>query len=473
MKTSITPPPPLARTLTGVVGLLLIVAAPAPAEDRAEDVARQAFAAYQAGDPATCLRLYREALEAGRESATSPYNAACCAALAGDTESAFELLRLAAERGYREADHLTTDSDLNSLHGAPEWAGVVAAVEANVAAYRASVHGELYDLYQHDQGDRRAENPDWTELSERDRKRRERVFELVEAGELEVADDYFHAAMVLQHGAEPEHFKMAHDLARRAVELDPEHAYAKWLSAAAWDRYLWNTDQPQVYGTQFRRDQDGPWTVEPFDREAVSDEERRAMNVPTVAETLERLEALNADIETEETTGEHDTAGESTETGEAAAARDYGSSFLRDYDRASGKLLQLAEAIPAEKYRWRPTPEVRSVSEVFIHVALANAFLARTAAGIEPPAALGRDAEKTVTKKEEVIAALETSQDLVRRAVAARAGEFEEEVEFFWGPAPVRDVFLQMAAHSHEHLGQMIAYARLAGVAPPWSRGGG
>ncbi len=152
------------------------------------------------------------------------------------------------------------------------------------------------------------------------------------------------------------------------------------------------------------------------------------------------------------------------------AARDYGASFLQDYERASDKLLQLAEAIPAEKFSWRPTPEVRSVSEVFVHVAVANGFLSKKAAGIEPPAGLDRDAEARVTEKAEVIALLKASQDLVRRALAKRGGDFQEQVDFFWGPAPVREVFLQMAAHSHEHLGQMIAYTRMAGVAPPWSR---
>lgn len=472
MKTLITSPSLLARALAGAVGLLLIVAVHAPAQEPAEDLARQAFAAYEAGDPATCLRLYREALDAGRKSASSPYNAACCAALAGDAKSAFELLRLAVERGYRQAEHLATDSDLRSLHDAPEWDEVIAAVGANAAAYLESIHSELYELYQNDQGDRRAENIDWTQVSKRDLERRERVLELVKAGELEVADDYFHAAMVLQHGDAPEHFKMAHDLARRAAELDPGHRNAKWLSAAAWDRYLWNTDRPQIYGTQFRRDEGEPWTLEPFDRKAVSDEDRRALSVPTVAETMERLEAMNATLEAAETDEASETEEETASTRDDGASRDYGASFLRDFDRASGKLLQLAEAIPAEKYAWRPTPEVRSVSEVFLHVALANAFLARRAAGIEPPAKLGRDAEETITEKDEVIAVLKSSQDLVRRAVAERAGDFEEEVDFFWGPAPVRDVFLQMAAHSHEHLGQMIAYARLAGVAPPWSGGG-
>lgn len=148
---------------------------------------------------------------------------------------------------------------------------------------------------------------------------------------------------------------------------------------------------------------------------------------------------------------------------------DYEDSFLRDYNRVNDKLLQLAEAIPAEKYSWSPTPEVRTISEVFIHVTLANAFLSNRAAGIEMPEGWGRDSEKEITAKADVIAALKASQDLVRQALKKRSGAMTTEVEFFWGPAPVRDVFLQMAAHSHEHLGQMIAYARMAGVTPPWS----
>lgn len=285
-----------------IISLVLLVfslAAPSAAEDKGENLARQAFEAYQTGDPSTCLRLYRQALDAGRKSVRSLYNAARCGALAGDPESALDLLLLAAERGYRHADHLKTDSDLESLHQSPKWAAIVAHVEANAAEYLASIHSELYDLYQQDQGDRQIQDPGpdhWQWMNERDLERRERVLELVAAGEPKAAVDFFHAAMVLQHGGHPEDYKMAHELARRAAELDPEHRNAKWLSAAAWDRYLWRTDKPQIYGTQFRSE-DGKWTIEPFDREAITDEERKALNVPVVAETLKRLEAMNAEPE--------------------------------------------------------------------------------------------------------------------------------------------------------------------------------
>lgn len=187
---------------------------------------------------------------------------------------------------------------------------------------------------------------------------------------------------------------------------------------------------------------------------------------------LVALLLLSCPLLTQDTLLAQDTAA-AADSDKAEIKGDYGSSFLRDFERASDKLLQLAEAIPADKYSWSPTPEVRSVSKVFIHVALANSFLSNRAADIQPPEGLGRDAEEKITEKADVIAALKASQENVRKAVAARKGDFEEEVELFWGPAPVRDIFLQMAAHSHEHMGQMIAYARMAGITPPWSQDGG
>ncbi|MEM7357039.1 MAG: hypothetical protein AAF657_39865, partial [Acidobacteriota bacterium] len=86
--------------MTRIQILSLVVfslAVPAVAEDAGEGLARQALEAYEADDPATCLQLYRQAFDAGRESASSDYNAACCAALAGDSSSALELLAMAAE----------------------------------------------------------------------------------------------------------------------------------------------------------------------------------------------------------------------------------------------------------------------------------------------------------------------------------------------------------------------------------------
>jgi len=119
------------------------------------------------------------------------------------------------------------------------------------------------------------------------------VKEILAAGDVKAADDYFHAAMVLQHGQGPEDYKLAHELALKASELDADHSTARWLAAAAKDRYLHSIGEPQIYGTQFRK-VDGKWTLEPIDESAVTDEERARWGVPPLASAKEREKAMNA-----------------------------------------------------------------------------------------------------------------------------------------------------------------------------------
>ena len=147
----------------------------------------------------------------------------------------------------------------------------------------------------------------------------------------------------------------------------------------------------------------------------------------------------------------------------------YVADFSKDFEGVSKKLVDLAEAIPGDKFSWRPTDEVRTVSESLIHVATANYFLAQ-ALGVPAPEGAGPDLEKTITAKDEVIAELKKSQDHVRKAVGAGGGDLEKELELFGGKRSARGVFMTIAGHSHEHLGQLIAYARSVGVVPPWSR---
>lgn len=155
---------------------------------------------------------------------------------------------------------------------------------------------------------------------------------------------------------------------------------------------------------------------------------------------------------------------------EMMPATGYEGSFARDFERVSGKLLDLAGAIPADKYGWRPTDEVRSVSETCIHVAAANFFLS-SILGAPMPEGFGREAEEEITAKDEVIKALEDSIEQVKLATRKNAGaDLDEEIDFFGGKRPKRDVFMQISGHSHEHLGQLIAYARSNGVVPPWSQ---
>jgi uncharacterized damage-inducible protein DinB len=143
--------------------------------------------------------------------------------------------------------------------------------------------------------------------------------------------------------------------------------------------------------------------------------------------------------------------------------------FLQQLNDVEKKFNSLAEAMPAEKYSWRPGDGVRSVSEVFTHIAGAN-YMFPTMAGVKMPAGIDRNMEKTVTEKAKVQQVLKQSFEHARKAAEGLSdADMAKEITMFKRPATVEGLFFTMANHMHEHLGQAIAYARTNGVVPPWS----
>ena len=146
------------------------------------------------------------------------------------------------------------------------------------------------------------------------------------------------------------------------------------------------------------------------------------------------------------------------------------SEWLKNFDDTQQKMVRLAEAVPAEKYAWRPASGVRSIGEVFVHVT-GNAYMGPSAFGVKPPMAFKREMETTVVKKEEILDHLKRSFAHFRAAVDAMPeADLEKMVEGRTGPRSGRSALLQTLTHLHEHLGQSIAYARMNGVVPPWSQ---
>jgi uncharacterized damage-inducible protein DinB len=142
-----------------------------------------------------------------------------------------------------------------------------------------------------------------------------------------------------------------------------------------------------------------------------------------------------------------------------------------EWGHVSRQLIALAEAIPADKYSWRPGPGVRSVSEVLIHIAQANFELLSVTGPKMPPDMDKDDLEKTVTSKPAVIAALERSLDAVKTARAQlKPGDLERKVTFVGKTVTVDGMYLRIIVHDNEHMGQLVAYARINGIVPPWSR---
>jgi len=152
---------------------------------------------------------------------------------------------------------------------------------------------EVYVALLNDQADRAGDIPDVQKVLRADEQRRHIVQLAIASHTLTTADDDYHAAMVMQHGTTAEDIALARELAAEAMKRDPANWRAAWLYAAATDRWLWRTGKPQIYGTQYKK-VDGKWTLEPFDRNAVTDEERLKHRVPPLAERLRFIEKLNA-----------------------------------------------------------------------------------------------------------------------------------------------------------------------------------
>ncbi len=141
-----------------------------------------------------------------------------------------------------------------------------------------------------------------------------------------------------------------------------------------------------------------------------------------------------------------------------------------EWRHVSQQLIALAEATPPDKFAWRPAPGVRSTSEVYMHIVVANFYLL-SVTGPKMPPDLKEDAERTVTSKAEVISWLKRSLDAVKQAhLAENPKDLARKVRIEGRDATVDGMYLRIIIHANEHMGQLVAYARMTGVVPPWSK---
>lgn len=150
--------------------------------------------------------------------------------------------------------------------------------------------------------------------------------------------------------------------------------------------------------------------------------------------------------------------------------------FLTNLDSLESKFLALAEAIPADKYSWRPAPGVRSVGEVFMHVASEFYFWTPAIFGAKPspvvePTKAGFDKFEKMSSKPEVLKHLKEGFVYGRGAVSGLEDAKITGIHKSFGrDQQVIQMTLGMTDDLHEHLGQLIAYARMNGIKPPWSK---
>jgi uncharacterized damage-inducible protein DinB len=163
--------------------------------------------------------------------------------------------------------------------------------------------------------------------------------------------------------------------------------------------------------------------------------------------------------------------GAMTSSDKTAPSYDMKAQAIVDLQQLQKKYVELAQALPADKYNWRPEPGVRSVSELLLHVAGANYGFPTMMTGTSPAPGFKREGfEKSTTDKAAVIEQLNKSFSYAIASVQSMSNADFAKAEKKLGPdANDGDVIYLMVMHSHEHLGQTIAYARMNGVTPPWT----
>jgi len=154
----------------------------------------------------------------------------------------------------------------------------------------------------------------------------------------------------------------------------------------------------------------------------------------------------------------------------AAAAQGTTGWAVNELKAMQDRIPKLAAAVPADKYTWRPGEGVRSVSEVYLHIAAANFNIPRLL-GVQLPAGMNmQNFEKSTTDRAKIIELLNQSYDHAIAAIGKLSeADLDKPLERPSFVKTNREVVMVLATHSHEHLGQSIAYARMNGVVPPWT----
>ena len=185
----------------------------APSDFRA--LFHQGTTAYVQKDWPRCAERFTAAAQAAtsdRGAARALFGAAACLTAAGDREAAFASLDKAADRGYRDLERADGNPEIEPLRGDPRWQAFHGGVKSRNDAHATALNAELARLTAEDQKDREADDKiDWAVVGKRDAERLERAREIAARGGLHQAEDYFNAALILQHSDKTEDYAQAHE----------------------------------------------------------------------------------------------------------------------------------------------------------------------------------------------------------------------------------------------------------------------
>ncbi|MBO6576643.1 MAG: DinB family protein [Rhodothermales bacterium] len=160
----------------------------------------------------------------------------------------------------------------------------------------------------------------------------------------------------------------------------------------------------------------------------------------------------------------------------AMAQMDFRQETIASFEIAQNKVIGLAEVLTDDQYAWRPAEGVRSVEEVIRHIAGTNYWML-TQMGCQPPAETGFTGDyssvvafETAHGRPETETVLAASFVHLRACTEAISDErLAQDMDLFGTPGSGQGYLMLTSTHLHEHLGQLVAYARMNGVVPPWS----
>ena len=165
------------------------------------------------------------------------------------------------------------------------------------------------------------------------------------------------------------------------------------------------------------------------------------------------------------------------QSGDASAATDHSApsydmkpQALLDLENVQKKFAELAAAVPADKFNWRPSPDARSFAKLFLHVA-GERYGILALMGAQTPADIDlKTMEKSTTDQARIVADLNKSWDFAKKNIQSMANsDFAKPIPKLGPEANAGDVVYILVSDAHEHLGQAIAYARQNGIVPPWT----
>jgi len=153
-----------------------------------------------------------------------------------------------------------------------------------------------------------------------------------------------------------------------------------------------------------------------------------------------------------------------------APSYDMKAQALVDLARVQKKFVDLANAVPADKFTWRPSADARSFAEVFLHVA-GERYGILSLMGATPPVEIDRKTfEKSTTDRARIVEELNKSWEFAQKAINGMSNaDFAKLLPKLGPQANAGDVVYILVADAHEHLGQLVAYARVNGIVPPWT----